>query len=62
MENLTGVDWREAQFFFTSRLPGEPAGGVSDIHFTPGTPRSFFGGVALRFWAGTALEGAPLTI
>ena len=49
VENLTDVDWREAQFFFTSRLPGEPAGGVSDIHFTPGTPRSFFGGVALRF-------------
>ena len=49
VENLTDVDWREAQFFFTSRLRGEPAGGVSDIHFTPGTPRSFFGGIALHF-------------
>jgi TonB dependent receptor len=49
VENLTNVDWREAQFFFTSRLPGEPASGVPDIHFTPGTPRSFFGGIALHF-------------
>jgi hypothetical protein len=49
VENLTNVDWREAQLFFTSRLRGEPAGGVSDIHFTPGTPRSFFGGIALHF-------------
>jgi outer membrane receptor protein involved in Fe transport len=49
IENLTNVDWREAQFFFTSRLPGEPAEGVDDIHFTPGTPRSFFGGIAFRF-------------
>jgi len=49
VENLTNTEWREAQFFFTSRLRGEPAGGVEDIHFTPGTPRSFFGGIALHF-------------
>lgn len=49
IENLTNVDWREAQFFFTSRLPGEPAAGVNDIHFTPGSPRSFLGGIALHF-------------
>jgi outer membrane receptor protein involved in Fe transport len=49
IENLTNVDWREAQFFFSSRLPNEPAGGVSDVHFTPGTPRSFLGGVAFHF-------------
>ena len=49
IENLANVDWREAQFFFTSRLPNEPAAGVSDIHFTPGTPRSFLGGVTLHF-------------
>jgi len=49
IENLTNTDWREAQLFFTSRLPGEPAGGVDDIHFTPGTPRSFLGGIAFRF-------------
>ncbi len=49
IENLTNVEWREAQFFFTSRLPGEPAGGVPDIHFTPGNPRTVLGGVAVRF-------------
>jgi outer membrane receptor protein involved in Fe transport len=49
IENLTNIKWRESQFFFGSRLPGEPAEGVGDIHFTPGTPRSFLGGLALRF-------------
>ena len=49
IENLTNTKWREAQFSFTSRLPGEPAEGVDDIHFTPGNPRSFMGGLAVRF-------------
>ena len=49
VENIFDVDWREAQLFFTSRLPGEPAGGVPDIHFTPGAPRSVLGGLAVRF-------------
>jgi outer membrane cobalamin receptor len=49
IENLTDVDNREAQFFFTSRLPGEPAGGVPDIHYTPGNPRFVLGGLAVRF-------------
>ena len=49
IENLTNTQWREGQFFFSSRLPGEPAAGVPDIHFTPGAPRSFLGGVAVHF-------------
>ena len=49
VENVANVEWREAQFFFDSRLPGEPAGGVPDIHYTPGNPRTFLGGLALRF-------------
>ncbi len=49
IENLTNTKWREAQFSFTSRLPGEPVEGVDDIHFTPGNPRSFMGGLAVRF-------------
>ena len=49
VENLADVHWREAQFAFTSRLPGEPAGGVNDVHFTPGAPRSFLGGLAVHF-------------
>jgi hypothetical protein len=49
VENLTDTRWREAQLFFTSRLPGEPAAGVADVHFTPGLPRSVTGGIALHF-------------
>jgi outer membrane receptor protein involved in Fe transport len=49
VENLTNVEWREAQFFFTSRLRGEPAAGADDIHFTPGTPRMVLGGLAWHF-------------
>jgi hypothetical protein len=33
----------------SQRLAGEPAGGVPDIHFSPGAPRSVLGGVAVRF-------------
>jgi hypothetical protein len=49
IENLANVEYREAQFFFTSRLRGEPAEGVDDMHFTPGAGRSFLGGLAVRF-------------
>ena len=49
IENITNTEWREAQFFFTSRLAGEPAAGVPDIHYTAGNPRSFTGGLAVRF-------------
>jgi outer membrane receptor protein involved in Fe transport len=49
LENVANVKWREAQFFNTSRLPGEPAEGVPDIVFTPGNPRTVLGGLALRF-------------
>jgi outer membrane cobalamin receptor len=49
IENLFNVDWRETQFYDTSRLPGEPPPGVNDIHYTPGNPRTFLGGLAYRF-------------
>ncbi len=49
IENLANVDWREAQFFNTSRLRGEPAEGVPDITYTPGNPRTVLGGLAFRF-------------
>ncbi|MGE0478340.1 MAG: TonB-dependent receptor [Nitrospirales bacterium] len=48
IRNLTDTDWRQAQFLYESRLTGEAAGGVSDIHFVPGTPRMFMGGLT---WA-----------
>ncbi|WP_210521766.1 TonB-dependent receptor [Hymenobacter terricola] len=37
-ENLFNVAWNQAQFATQSRLPGEPAAGVDELHFTPGTP------------------------
>lgn len=37
-ENLLNVQWNQAQFATLSRLPGEPASGVDELHFTPGTP------------------------
>lgn len=49
IRNLTDTDWRQAQFYYESRLPGEPAGGVADIHFVPGTPRMFMGGLTWFF-------------
>ena len=49
IENLLNVDYRETQFFFTSRLRNEPAAGINDIHYTPGNPRTFLGGLAVRF-------------
>jgi outer membrane receptor protein involved in Fe transport len=49
MNNVLNQRYSEVQLFYTSRLPGEPAQGVNDIHFTPGAPFSVFGGLAVRF-------------
>jgi len=49
IENVANTQWREAQFYYTSRLQGEPASGVADIHYTPGNPRTVMGGLAFRF-------------
>ena len=40
VENLLNARYREAQCLNESRLPGEPAA-VTDIHCTPGNPRTF---------------------
>ncbi|MCC7504679.1 MAG: TonB-dependent receptor [Saprospiraceae bacterium] len=48
-QNLANTLWKEAQFETTSRLPGESAEGVTEIHYTPGTPFFIKGGVTLRF-------------
>lgn len=47
-ENLLNRDWREAQFDTESRLQFEPAP-VSEIHFTPGTPRFIKAGISFYF-------------
>lgn len=37
--NLFDVRHRDIQYYYTSRLPGEPAAGVDGIHFHPVEPR-----------------------
>jgi len=37
--NLLGSRASDIQYYYASRLPGEPAGGVEDIHFHPVEPR-----------------------
>ncbi|TGE21941.1 TonB-dependent receptor [Hymenobacter aquaticus] len=49
VENLLNVDWNQAQFDTQSRLPGEAAEGVSELHFTPGTPFFLKGNVSVFF-------------
>ncbi|MCB2376154.1 TonB-dependent receptor [Hymenobacter sp. BT635] len=48
-ENLLNVEWNQAQFDTQSRLPGEGAEGVSELHFTPGTPFFLKGNVSVFF-------------
>ncbi len=39
--NITDEKDSDIQYYYESRLPGEPEGGVSDIHFHPVEPRQF---------------------
>ena len=48
VRNLFNTEWEQAIFAFESRLRNEAAG-VTDIHFVPGNPRMFMGGVAWYF-------------
>jgi outer membrane receptor protein involved in Fe transport len=48
VQNLTNTEYRQAQFFFESRLRDEPEP-VADIHFTPGVPFGVLGGVGFLF-------------
>jgi hypothetical protein len=38
--NLLNSRDHDITYFYASRLPGEPAGGVEDIHFHPVEPRT----------------------
>jgi hypothetical protein len=49
LENLFDTEWESAEFFYTSRLAGEPAEGFEDFHFTPGNDRNLRGGVVFYF-------------
>lgn len=39
--NLTDAEVSDIDYYFTSRLPGEPLSGYDDIHFHPAVPRTF---------------------
>ena len=47
--NLLDAKVADIDYFYTSRLPGEPAAGVDDIHTHPALPRSIRAGVQLTF-------------
>ena len=47
--NLLGRDDNDIEYFYASRLPGEPAGGVDDIHLHPAEPRTFRVSLTRRF-------------
>jgi hypothetical protein len=38
--NLTNAEVSDIDYYFTSRLPGEPLEGVADLHFHPAVPRT----------------------
>lgn len=45
--NVLGTRASDIQYFYASRLAGEPAGGVEDVHFHPVEPRQIRLGVAI---------------
>ena len=47
--NLTNAKVSDIDYFYTSRLQGEPAVGVDDVHSHPIEPRSVRIGISRRF-------------
>ncbi|MFN3919009.1 MAG: TonB-dependent receptor [Methylohalobius sp.] len=47
--NLTDSRDFDIAYFYASRLPGEPEGGIEDVHFHPVMPRQFRGTVQVFF-------------
>ena len=47
--NLFNREASDVDYFYASRLPGEPAGGVNDVHFHPVEPRALRATLALSF-------------
>ncbi|PHY20396.1 TonB-dependent receptor [Caulobacter sp. BP25] len=47
--NLTNSKRDDIAYLYASRLPGEPASGVEDIHFHPVEPRAVRAGVKISF-------------
>lgn len=49
MFNLLNAHDSDIDYFYTSRLPGEPLAGVDDVHTHPSEPREFRGSVTFTF-------------
>jgi outer membrane receptor protein involved in Fe transport len=47
--NLFNTEASDIDYFYTSRLRGEPAGGIDDIHLHPALPRSIRIGLQVEF-------------
>jgi outer membrane receptor protein involved in Fe transport len=47
--NLFNTEASDIDYYFASRLPGEPLAGVDDIHFHPVVPRTLRAGVLFGF-------------
>lgn len=47
--NLLDSEDDDISYFYASRLPGEPAAGVEDVHFHPLEPRSLRASIAYRW-------------
>jgi hypothetical protein len=47
--NLFDAEDSDVDYFYRSRLPGEPAGGVDDIHFHPVEPFTLRAALVVAF-------------
>lgn len=47
--NILGRNDNDIEYYYTSRLPGEPAAGVDDVHLHPAEPRTFRVSLTKRF-------------
>jgi hypothetical protein len=47
--NIFDADASDIDYFYASRLPGEPDEGIEDIHTHPALPRSAWFGVRMSF-------------
>ena len=47
--NLLDAKVNDIEYFYTSRLRGEPLGGIDDFHLHPAEPREFRGTITYRF-------------
>jgi len=47
--NMFDAEVADIDYFYVSRLPGEPADGVEDVHTHPALPRSARVGIQFSF-------------